>query len=62
MGEKIIEHNGEKIDISKLTDDELISLYKNVQKEEDLIKMLLKKYKEKYPFLKSVEKEDDYDR
>lgn len=54
MEENIIEINGEKIDLKKLSDEELVKLYQENRKEEKKIKKMIKEYTEKYPFLKNI--------
>ena len=55
MEENIIELNGNEINLNSLSDEELISLYQNIQAEESHLQGLIKKYLKKYPFLKNIE-------
>lgn len=57
MEENIIEFDGAEVDLSNLSDEELISLYQDIKKEESSLKMIIKEYLIKYPFLKNIEKE-----
>lgn len=55
MEENIIEIDGNEVDLSMLSDEELIDLYKDIKTEELNLKALIKEYLVKYPFLKNVE-------
>lgn len=55
MEEKnIIVINGKKIDLSRLSDEDLIKLQKAMKKEESKYKKIIQMYREKYPFLKDI--------
>ena len=55
MEENIIEIEGTEVDLNKLSDEELIELYKDIKAEELNLKELIKEYLVRYPFLKNVE-------
>ena len=58
MEEDVIELNGKKLDLSKLTDEQLKKLKEKIEMKEEKYKMLIAQYEEKYPFLKDVDLED----
>ena len=55
MEEDIIEIQGKKIDLSKLSNEELIELYQEAKKMEESYKQLVETYRENFPFLKTIE-------
>lgn len=54
MPKNVIEMNGKKIDLGKLSDEQLVDLYKNIQKQESKLSKIISQYQEKYPFLKDI--------
>ena len=52
MEKKIIEYDGKEINLSKLSNEELIELQVKVKYDEKKYKKLMKEYLKKYPFLK----------
>lgn len=54
MEENIIEIEGKKIDLSRLSDEDLQKLQKNLEKQEGKLQDLINQYREKYPFLGDV--------
>ncbi len=44
--------NGKKINLSTLSDEELLELHKNIKEQESKIKRIIDQYQEKYPFLR----------
>ena len=54
MEDNIIELNGEKIDLSKISNEELVELYKNLKNDESKLKKLIDQYCERYPFLRNI--------
>lgn len=54
MEENIIEIEGKKIDLSRLSDEDLLKLQKNLQNQEGKLQKLIDQYREKYPFLRDV--------
>lgn len=55
MEENIIELNGKKINLSKLSDEQLVKLHKQIAEKEKEYRKRIDQYKMKYPFLKDVE-------
>ncbi len=54
MEENIIEIEGKKIELSRLSDEDLLKLQKNLQNQEGKLQKLMDQYREKYPFLRDV--------
>lgn len=54
MEENIIELNGKKIDLSKLSDEQLVKLHKQIAQKEKDYKKRIEEYQKKYPFLKDI--------
>ena len=51
--EDIIEIDGENVDLSNVSDDELLNIKMKLESEKSDLKELIKEYLEKYPFLKN---------
>lgn len=51
MDENIIKLESREVDISKVTDEELLEIHKEVKSNEKKYKMAIKRYLAKYPFL-----------
>lgn len=50
--------NWESVDVSTLSDEELLTFYRNVRQTEGKLKSVINQYLQKYPFLRNIEGEE----
>ena len=48
----------ENIDLSRLSDEELVTFYKNIERTEGKLKNVINQYLSKYPFLRTIKGEE----
>ena len=57
MDENIVEINGKRINLEKLSDEQLIKLKEKIEAKEKKYRALIAQYEKQYPFLKELDLE-----